>query len=223
MNLDDIVRTAMMPVKVADDFVLRQYTKAVTGYERKGRSRYPLAFATIPLSFFSINMGYIGLCADPLTRTIPDQYHPPFVALTLGGSLAVDFCRTADEWLKEKYFGYGDVQALEITPGHFDIANLAKKISPYIRFSLFATAAAYAGKSVFDIYGAYKGEASLSDAGHTFQLALGILSLSSSIYIKDANKDILKKDPVWKEIYHGIKEYVSSLLPQPIPVPMPVR
>ncbi len=132
-----------------------------------------------------------------------------------------DLIRGLDEHLNEPLNdNNNDIRTLK---GINDIPFLAKEISKYLRFPLLAAAGGYTGKGIADVYGAYKGEASLSDAVHAFQFAAGLFSLSSSMYIKDADKDILKKDPVWREMYDEIKEYVSSLLPQPVPVPIPVR
>ncbi len=63
-----------------------------------------------------------------------------------------------------------------------------------------------------------KAEASLADVVNAFQLALGLFALSHSMYIKDADEDILKKNSVWKKMYEEIKGSFSSLYPQPVPI-----
>ncbi len=65
MTLDDILRTAIMPVKAVDDFVLSQYTKAVTAYERKGKSRYPLAIATCLVTEYGLVKGILCFPSSP--------------------------------------------------------------------------------------------------------------------------------------------------------------
>lgn len=202
MNLVDIVEKACMPIKAIDDFVLRQYTKAVIVYERQGNSRYPLAFATLPFDI-------IGFSAM-------DNFFPQLAICFI---VAADLFRTSDEYTHKKHLGYSDVRVLERM---ILSSRLSKEASPYIRFPLFAAAAGYAGKSAVDIYSAYQGEASLSEAADAFTFALGLLSLSSSMYIKDADKDILKKNPVWRKMYDKVKDTISSLYPKPTSVPVPI-
>lgn len=54
---------------------------------------------------------------------------------------------------------------------------------------------------------------------------LGMLSLASSMYLKDQDPKLLDKQPFWKKVYDTLREKVNSLLPPPIPElkPIPVR
>ena len=63
----------------------------------------------------------------------------------------------------------------------------------------------------------------LGESYETLLQGLGMISVSSSMFLKDKNPKLLQKDPFWKKAYNWAKDKVGSLAPQPIPQPVSVQ
>ena len=62
-----------------------------------------------------------------------------------------------------------------------------------------------------------QGESLDSEDYFCLTYGLGLISLSSSMYIKEMDPKLLDKAPFWKTAYNWAKEKISSLAPQPAP------
>ncbi|MDP7324003.1 MAG: hypothetical protein QF632_04555, partial [Candidatus Woesearchaeota archaeon] len=80
------------------------------------------------------------------------------------------------------------------------------------------------GKGVYDIANGYINNEPLpEDTYSNMSVGIGMVGLSSSMFLKDKNPGLLKKDPFWKRAYNWANEKIDSItskqLPQTVPIP----
>ena len=96
------------------------------------------------------------------------------------------------------------------------ITNFYRKYNSVVRFPIFVAGAGLVGKFGVELFNHLaNGEPIDPNSPHYLQYGLGLISLSSSMYIKEINPKLLDKVPLLKQAYHHIKEKLSA---NPIPV-----
>ena len=206
----------LKPFKYADEQALRAYTSFCKNWERKGESRYALSAIASLTSLFCMANGLHDIC--------PESYFPGMIIANLGhGS---DLSRTYDEFIHKK--DISDEVKVELpfeAYGHYGF--LGKLMSKYARFPLLLSALGFTGKAGVEAYnGLMNGNAEqwvrcLEDVN----MAVASFGLSSSMYLKDVDPDVLKKEPFWKTAFNWAREKVKSLVPKPLPElnPVPIQ
>jgi len=198
------------PVSWLDAQVLRQYTKI--GRKIPERRLYKL---TCGLNLFSVignsSLGshYLGLI-------------PPVGGFSAGIFLAgPDFSLNLDGLRGRLSSVQDDEERVADDP----IQNYFKRYNRCIRLPVFLAGVGFAGKAAYDIFNYLKNKEpiNLSETVKAGMHSLGLLMLASSMYLKDQDPKLLKKDPFWKRAYNAITERIRSLIPEPIPEPIPVR
>ncbi len=125
--------------------------------------------------------------------------------------------------------------------GCFDLLNSQKDISdtkikenPVIEFylktikvvrsPLFIGGVGCVGKGLYELVNGFAKNEPVSGESYEILLnGLGMISLSSSMFLKDRNPKLLKKEPFWKKAYNWTKEKIDSLIPQPILQPILIQ
>ena len=100
-----------------------------------------------------------------------------------------------------------------------------------IRWPVFLASAGFLSKSAYDVIKYItNGEPLTSETAWNFTTGLGLLILASSMYLKDQDTNLLKKEPSklkaffekLRGFYETAKEKAGDLLPSPNPIPQPV-
>jgi len=204
MSLESLLK----PVKFVDEQILRQYTKIAKKWEDKGRNIYALSL------FFSF----------PGIMLITDSFDRQFGSLA--GDLIYLFSYGFDNaqnilgfsgFLKENKISS---EAISLNPAE----EYTKKMNRMIRLPTFLSGVGLVGKSSYDFINYFvNGEPFDNTISHQLSLGLGLLCAASSQYIKDRNPKLLDKEPFWKKAYSSLKEKADSLMPKPMPDPIPVE
>lgn len=109
--------------------------------------------------------------------------------------------------------------------------EFAQGINRVVRWPVFVTATGLLGKSAYDVIKYLtNGEPLNSETAWNLTTGLGLLGLASSMYIKDQDTTLLKKEPSkikaffekLRGFYETAKEKSKELLPSPNPIPQPV-
>ena len=180
------------------DFLLRQYSKAAKKWEDKGRDRYNLAL------LFDIPAG-IGII---LSGAPPESL---LGGLNLGDSAVGMYNPEPTQGNVVSSYEYG-----------------TSMIRRFFRVPVFVGGA---GLTMIEGYnflsglvGSHNEPVNLDRLSH----GIGLLSLASSMYLKDRDPKLLDKQPAWRraleragELSDRIRDWVP--VPQPQPVPIPVR
>ena len=95
-----------------------------------------------------------------------------------------------------------------------------QKISRALRLPVVALGLYETGKSCFDVYQTVEGDKFFGYIISDGASAIGLFGLATSMYLKDRNPKLLKKDPFWKRAYGAIAEKIGDYSPQPVPVPI---
>jgi len=205
MNLESLLK----PVKEVDEEILRKYSKFVKNQELKGESRYKSC--CLGTALFSIGtMAF--LCNDVINGVEIRAYIygscSTFIAL-------LDTARTQTDLEKQINF---ESEIRIFSPE----IEFIKTISGYLRLPYFLSAIGFGIKSLVELYKGliHQEPETLSQSLTDFVIATGFFGISSSMYLKDADPNILKKDPLLKRMYNWAKEKVSSYIPVPQPVPV---
>ncbi|MEK6861762.1 MAG: hypothetical protein AABY07_07365 [Nanoarchaeota archaeon] len=203
------LESLLRPLSWLDKQVLRQYTKI--GRKIPERALYKL---TLGLYFFSaignssLGRNYLGLS-------------PPLSGFLVG------FFTSSDLWLNiDGLMGrLSSVQDDEERVADNPSQESNKRDNRSIRLPVFLAGAGFAGKIAYDIFSYLKNKEpiNLSETAKAGMHSLGLLMLASSMYLKDQDPKLLKKDPFWKRAYNAIRERMRSLIPEPIPELIPVR
>lgn len=207
MSLKDLLEPIKTVKKyswdVADEWILRQYTKLTKKWEDKGRSRYSLA------NIFGIPV-VVCFFSHPL---------PQSIGVLEGFYIGTDFTRnTIESFYKKDDFTDGT-----ITINHFGL-RIYKKIADHTRLPSLAIRSSLLVKGVFELVDYFKtsNADSLSNAISDLFQGYIFAGTASSMYIKDSNPKILDKQPFWKIAYEKIKEKIN-VSPQPVPQPVPIQ
>ena len=201
MSLEDLLEPVLAVKKytwdVADEQILRQYTKATKWWEENVGNRYFLASA-VYLSLIPI---------DSIVETL--QYKPvPLVGLlenslavgsilTMAFDLPLTFAVLMSKIIHSRYSNINSEMAVE------PVEHLSKVFGRQFRLPLVGLTAAALGHSL----GYFPDQHWLH--GYAF---LGPI-LFTSMYVKDADENILKKEPFWKKAYGTIKEKFTPPVP----------
>ncbi len=98
------------------------------------------------------------------------------------------------------------------------------KLNKIVRSPLFLTGIGFAGKGIYDfLNGFVNNEPIQVESYETLSQGLAMINVSSSMFLKDRNPRLLKKEPFWRKAYSWVKEKVDSLEPQPLPSPVPIK
>lgn len=202
MSLD----TLLKPVQFVDEQILRGYSRIAKKWEDKGRNIYTLSsIFGMPgeLLFLFSTDNIFGKTVEQVAYWGAYAWDIPynFKGITVGIKDSVSDDVAADPFI-------------EVT----------KKINRTTRLPTLISGVGFAGKAFYDISRYYfTGEPLDNATGNALMLGLGLLGIASSQYLKDRNPKLLEKDSVWKTIYNWTREKINSLVPEPIPQPVPVQ
>lgn len=204
MSLEDY----LSPLKFLDKQILKQYTKAGKGLKLDvGRRRYFISFilslggailmgaATRKIGGATFHWGIWGLvCA------IDGSY-------SLYGSIGM---------VKEEK----NSSAIAIDP----IRYFYKKYNSIVRLPTFLTGVGLVGMGAVDVYNYFtKGQPIEESRKEGYRFGWGLLSVASSMYIKEIDTKLLKEKPLYKKAYDWTKGKMSEVLtPVPQPAAIPV-
>lgn len=207
MSLESLLK----PVKAVDEELLRKYTKFVKKRELKGKSRYSLCYLGIAASFIGGSTFALNIPEQPVLYGI--------YTILYGCIIGSDIVRTKD------YSEGGNNLETKVMVMEDPDTILLKNISKYLRLPFFLSAVGFGIKSLVELYQGlvHQDSETLSQSLTGFVTATGFFGISSSMYLKDADPNVLKKNPLWKRAYNWAKEKVSSYLPSPSPEPVPVQ
>ena len=89
-----------------------------------------------------------------------------------------------------------------------------------MRLFIFLAGTSLFTKGLYNLFDSfYSGQSSLSDSLNDLRYGAGFISLASSIYLKDRDPRLLKKQPMWKDA----KDLVKKLLPKSVLEPVTVE
>ena len=199
----------LKPVSWLDKQVLRQYTKI--GRKMPERRLYKL---TTGLNL----LAGIGNC----TLSLHYLSQNPLLSGALSAIfMAPDISLNTDGLLGR----LSSVQDDENEVAVDRVQKFFKRYNRGVRLPVFLAGAGLAGKVAYDVFNYFKNKEpiNLSETAKAGSHSLGLLMLASSMYLKDQDPKLLKKDPFWKRAYNAIRERIRSLVPEPIPEPIPVR
>ena len=211
MPLEDLLG----PLKYVDEAILKQYAKISRYWEEKRESRYSLA-----LGCDILFIAGVMLARKMVSSAVPAEHVPNIYAqITSLAMIAIqgnNFCHTLSNLMNPPDYG------LDVEDKHNYVTT---KINRLTRLPMFI------GLTGLSIYAGITYEGSnWRDYVFCGVGAISFLSIASSMYIKDADSEILDKEPSlvkafsWlKEKYHGAKEKVEKYLPRPASQPVPVQ
>ncbi len=203
MSLDDLLK----PAKWADEQILRQYTKIGKKFHLdSGRKRY--------LVGLGLWLTHAALCSATGYQLFGAAEQPIRISLNvldfgynLNGATGLIRDETASE-------------TKTIDP----IKYLYQTFNSIERLPAFVAGVGLVGKYGIDLFNyVINGEPVDSNSYNCLGYGFGLLSLASSMYIKEIDPKLLNKAPFWKTAYNWAKEKVSSLTPQPLPQPAPLQ
>lgn len=218
MSLEDLLK----PVKIvkgytfdiADEWILRQYTKATQWWEKKGHDKYSLCTGIILAS-----AGYFALrnVADPKTmieymkeNPVPQNKTAYALAYSYYGLLYHDLLYTLNCELNSSIKSL----ASERTMDRFEYVS--QKVQRAVRLPTLILGAS----GFYDFAVALKHNFSWQDFAHnSASVIMGglIMALASSMYIKDTNPKSLQNEPFWKRAYATLRDKITTPSPHPIP------
>ncbi len=204
MNLESLLK----PLKMVDGEILRQYSKAGKRFNLyEGRKRYLVGLgfwaAYAPLSAFggSKLIGPLNEASLSLVNDYVDWIYNAYGSLGLikkGGTL-------------------GGVAADQVE--HF-----CKKYNSIIRLPTFTAGAGLVGKFGLDALNYISNGEPIKPSSYScLEYGLSLLSLASSMYIKEIDPKLLNKKPVFEKAYSWLKDKATSFVPKPLPQPVPVK
>ncbi len=204
MSLEDLLK----PARWADELVLRQYTKAGRKLKLDGEKRkYWVGFG------LNTTFSYLtGPSARALFGPIFDQFSWFVIGLMDG----VYNFRGIFGFVKEE--NVSDTQAVD------PLNHFYRKYNSIIRLPVLAAGVGIVGKYGLDLFNnVVNGVPMDSDSHYYLEYGLGLLSLASSMYLKEMDPKLLQKQPSKvKAFFIGLYEKAKGLVPSPDPAPEPV-
>lgn len=197
--------------------LLRQYTKVAKWWEDKGHSVYSLSsMAGIP----GYVMGIFGI-GGILLSSIKPLNLDPFVAGMSFGAVAMMYGQDVVHNLygllglsKEEY------TSDTIARDRRDV--IAKRLNRIVRLPTFGAGLGFIAKGGYDIFRWIALNEPLDPNTHLyFSTGLGLLGLSSSMYLKDRDPKLLEKQPSENSIGEMLSK-IRSFIPARTPTPKPV-
>lgn len=208
MKLESLLK----PLKIADEEILRQYTKLTKKWEDKGHSKYSLS--VIP-GFLSL-----GVKISPIFDLYYLNFPETFLSLIESPASGVNFVHDTIGLITGTHpKGVEDNGNGRIINDKFSFYY--EKITKITRMPSFLWGLYFSANGVYNLYDSFVNNDSVSFMEGISNLTFGInsLGLSSSIYIKNSDPKLLDKAPFLKTAYENVKEKIRSLAPQPIPEP----
>ena len=208
MSLESLLK----PVKAVDEELLRGYTKFFKFSEKIGISRYTHCYFGIAESIVGLYIGFHEL------REAIGDITP--ISMTYSMTILMpEISRTVEEHLRKR-----NIETEERVKYVYSssFAAFSKLTSKYLRLPFFLSTVSFGVKSLFELYNGvfHQDSEAFSQSLTDLVIAGGFFGISSSMYLKDADPNILKKDPLLKRMYNWAKEKVSSYMPAPRPVPV---
>lgn len=205
------LESLLMPIKWADEQVLRQYTKLAQNGEKKGISKYVIANGLNGVAKLFFMSGWV-------TSSLNSDW------VNYGISLASSI-ENGHEFFVYNHAAFR-AEEKEIFHNVKDsYVEKWKSIFSAVRFPILATGIYYTGIGISNFYQYFfNGDSSSIPTGiEQILLGAGLLSWSSAMYIRESDPKLLQKDPLWKKAYNWLKEKAGNLAPTPLPNPAPVQ
>ena len=201
------LESLLEPVKLADEQLLRQYTKVSKKFNLyEGRKKYFVGMGLWIAQTF--------MCSAAGDQLIGDAEFPARMLLTIPDGT----CN-----LYGVVFGIEDESTSE-TISIDPLTNLYRKFNSVVRLPTFTAGVGLVGKFGADLFNYLtNGEPIDSNSYNCMIYGIGLLSLASSMYIKGTDPKLLDKEPVWKRAYEWVREKINFLVPQPVPQPIPFQ
>lgn len=203
-TLDSLLK----PFKVADEEILRQYTKITKKWEDKGHSRYSLSGTLDAISLSSL---YVSSIIKTFNFNL-------FESMAIGVVMGMGPGCSLGSALTGDYSGIDEENRIITNPALY----FYNKIGKAIRMPELISGIGFAGKGAYDIYNYFsKGDSSLNDGVSDLLFGVSLMSNASAWYIRNSDPKLLNKQSVFKTAYEKFKEKIGSLIPQPMPIPQP--
>lgn len=208
MSLESLLKTIKIVKKytwdIADEELLRHYTKLGQKFNfNEGKEKYRLGT--------SLWFTYIGFAMEGYPNDFFAYMDTPirFVASIFDSNYNL-----------KGLFGFipesisADSEAIDR-----DI-YLAKKSNKLCRFPIFALGTISIGKFGLDMVKYFSTGEQIEPDSHIYlKYGIALLSLASSMYIKDNDPKLLNKKPFLDIVYEKVKSLIPELTPSPQPVP----
>ena len=209
MSLEKLLK----PVKIADEEILRKFTKHAQDLESKGKSRYTECYIGAVVYIIGTHF-WIGSLSKEY-YSIPLTYLSGFMVFS-------DVLRTGEDERKKKNISSGEkVDYRYSSP----FSMISKATSKYIRLPTMVAAAGFGVKGIYELAtGVINQDLGLiNDALRDISIGVGFYGISSSMYLKDADPNILKKDSIFTKAKNWAKEKYEELKPAHVPQPVPIQ
>lgn len=201
MTLDEILKPAKW-----DEQVLRQYTKV--GKKLKldeGKKRYWVGVG--------LGITFNFLSTEATTKLYGEEYER-------WNWYVLGFMDMFYNW--NGVLGFIQPEVVSDTKVLNPFTSLSRKYNSILRLPVLAAGIGMVGRYGIDLFNnLVNGVPMDSDSHHYLNYGLGLLAVSSSMYIKEMDPKLLDKAPFWETAYHWAKEKASSLVPKPVPQPVP--
>lgn len=192
----------LAPIKWTDEQILKQYTKVSKKFNLDvGKKKYFVSGGLWVVHFTT--------CATTGSQLFGSMEEP--VRIMLGFS---DF----------GYSFYGMIWPLDnedlsdkVKTAVNPVTHLYRKLNSVVRTPTFVGGVGLVGKFGVDLFNyVANGESMDENSYNSLTYGIGLLSLASSMYIKDTDPKLLDKKPFWKKAADYVKDKLSS---QHVPVP----
>lgn len=218
MGLESVLK----PMKFVDEQIHRQYEKLGAKLDKKSpKARAYTAFgfwlAGAPFIYF-LHTPVPGIAGGAEGMIGAVEGMVGVVKGTIGGvDLSLNIYACTDGLNSQE-------NTSETKVKDHQFIDLYLKINEAVRSPLFLTGVGFAGKGIYDLVNGFvNNEPIPGESIENLLQGLGMISVSSSMFLKDKNPKLLQKEPFWKKAYNWAKDKVGSLAPQPIPQPVPVQ
>lgn len=224
MSLEELLK----PVKVlkehtfdiADEWILRQYTKATSWLEKKGHDKYSIctAVAVGSAAYLMLRNVTDHKTSMEYIKENPIQENKTLYAMTYTywGLLLHDFVYTAECDFNRR------IQYLDSAKIVDKFQYASQKIQRGIRLPLLI----WGASGFSDFAAALQQNFSWDSFAQRSDFLIGgglMLALASSMYIKDTDPKLLQKELFWKRAYAAINDKITALAPNPAPSLEPVQ
>jgi hypothetical protein len=204
MSLEKIIAQATYP----DQALLRQYTKIAKKWEEKGKDKYVLCSWLNSAWLFGV--GSFGMYA-----------HGTLTSIVAGSDLA-------DNLVGLRFGKHGTGIRLD---GDKKIIESKAMYSLHMLKSICRTPVWFFGVycvavGAHDVYNTWAyDEAALTDGLKHLALGISHVGIASSIFIKNADTEILEKKPLWQKALDWVRTGYRNLVPDPSlhPAPVPLQ
>lgn len=199
-----------------DRQLLRQYTKIAKWWEDKGHSIYSLS-SMVGIPGYII--GAFGIGGVLLNSIKPLKLDPAAAGMSFGA-----FALTYAYDVAHNLYGLSGLSKEEYTSDTITrnpAANKFKTVDRFVRLPTFAAGLGFIAKGGYDVFRSIALNEPLDPNLHLyFSTGLGLLGLSSSMYLKDRDPKLLEKQP--SENLIGKMLNKIRFVPKPSPATTPV-